>query len=87
MSGPRQFVRCVFRETDLRSFTYHNDAEPVAVGDVVRVPNKDGIGWKKVFVVGLTDEKPSFPTKSIIGPHVEDAEPKAPAPAEIPNLI
>lgn len=63
----RQFVACKFRETDTRSYTYHNDGEPVAVGDIVKVADRDGDGWKRVQVVDLSDEAPSFPTKPILG--------------------
>jgi hypothetical protein len=66
-----QYVIAKFRETDTRTYTYHNDGPDVAAGDVVRVTDRSGDGWKKVWVVGVTDEKPSFPTKPILGLHVE----------------
>ena len=68
----RQFILCKFRESDTRAYTYHNDAEPVAPGDVVRVADRSGDGWKKVFVAGVTDEVPRFETKPILGLHVEE---------------
>ena len=63
----RQFVACVFREGDQRSYTYHNDGEPVAVGDRVRVTDRRG-GEQTVTVAALVDQEPPFPTKPILGP-------------------
>lgn len=83
----RQFVACKFRIADTRTFTYANDGPPVADGDVVRVPDpRGGDGWKKVFVVSVTDEEPPYDCKPILGLHVEDepaadALPLAPATA------
>lgn len=84
---PCQYVACTFREGDARSYTYTNTGEPVAVGDVVRVPDKSGDGWKKVFVVNVTNEAPPYDCKPILGLYVEgvhgDAEKQA-AGAELP---
>lgn len=63
----RQYVRCKFRSTDTRSYTYHNDGEPVAPGDMVKVPDRDSDAWKRVEVVAIVDEEPPFPTKAILG--------------------
>lgn len=68
----RQYVACKFRTSDTRTFTYHNDGEPVHDGDTVRVADRSGEGWKKVYVVSTTDEEPPFPTKPILGLHVDD---------------
>lgn len=38
----RQYVACKFRSEDARSYTYHNDGEPVAVGDLVKVADRSG---------------------------------------------
>lgn len=65
---PRQFVACRFRPTDARQFTYHYDGEePLAAGDMVKVPDRSGDGWKRVEVVSISDEPPPFPTKPILG--------------------
>lgn len=72
---PRQLVACRFRSTDTRSFTYHYDGdEPIAVGDIVKVPDVRSDGWKRVEVVAISDEAPSFPTKPILGKLDPDAE-------------
>ncbi|MES2289321.1 MAG: hypothetical protein V4530_06235 [Pseudomonadota bacterium] len=72
----RQFVIAKFRESDTRSYTYHNDGEPVAAGDVVRVEDRGG-GSKKVYVVDVNDQEPPFPTKPILGKHIEpEAKPR-----------
>jgi hypothetical protein len=63
----RQYVLCTFRQSDTRTYTYHNDGEPVAKGDVVRVEDARADGWKRVYVVGTTDEAPRFATKPILG--------------------
>lgn len=77
----RKFVACKFRSTDTRTFTYHYDGEePLQVGDLVKVPDRSGDGWKRVEVVVIGDEMPSFPTKGIIGLYNPDVEPDAPTP-------
>ena len=79
MTANRQFVACKFRISDTRTFTYHNDGEQVADGDTVRVPDRSGEGWKKVYVVDANAPEPTaFPTKAILGLHIED-EPAADA--------
>jgi len=61
----RQFIACAFRKGDTRTYTYHNDREPVAVGDEVIVTTARGPS--KVFVSALIDEVPKFETKPIVG--------------------
>lgn len=68
----RQYVACKFRESDTRTYTYHNDGPPLAIGDAVRVADARSDGWKKVIVDSITDREPSFPTKPILGLHVEE---------------
>lgn len=75
-----RFVLCKFREEDARSYTYESAGIEAAIGDQVKVADRSGDGWKRVFVVGLTDEQPSFPCKPILG-KVE------PEPAVEPALI
>lgn len=77
----RQFVACAFREGQTRTYTYHNDGEPVAPGDRVQIMSRDGLGKQTVFVVTLLDDAPSFPTKPILG----KAPPPPPPPQE--NLL
>lgn len=73
---PRQYAACKFRSTDTRTFTYHYDGEePLNPGDFVKVPDRSGEGWKRVEVVSIGDEAPSFPTKGIIGLYNPDLEP------------
>lgn len=57
----RQFVACVFRPEDTRTYTFHNDGERLAVGDRAKVAS--GI----VTVRAILDLAPTFPTKPIIG--------------------
>jgi hypothetical protein len=74
-----QYIACKFRASDARAYTYHNDGDPVAVGDFVKVPdalNGDD-GWKRVEVVEIVDAAPSFPTKPILGLVESDDEPEA----------
>lgn len=71
----RQYVACKFRPDDKRSYTYHNDGEPVAVGDEVKIAGRSDDGWQRVHVVAVGDEMPSFETKPILG----KVEPEAPA--------
>lgn len=80
----RQYVACVFREGDARSYTYHNDGEPVAVGDRVRILDRKG-GEQSVTVAALPAEMPPFPTKPIIGKALPEGEaPANEAPAAQP---
>lgn len=76
MTDQRQYVACTFRPGDVRTYTYHNDGEPVAVGDKVVVETNRG--RQTVDVVSLTAEAPRFITKPIIG----KAQVEAPADAE-----
>ncbi|MFK4794916.1 hypothetical protein [Sphingobium sp. ZW T5_29] len=69
-----QYVACKFRPDDRRSYTYHNDGEPVAVGDQVKIAGRGDDGWQRVHVVAVSDEQPSFETKPILG-KVEAEEP------------
>jgi uncharacterized protein YhfF len=68
----RQLVAVQFNPWDQRSYTYHNDGEPVAVGDQVRVLTTKG--EKIVTVAALPQEQPTFETKPIVGKHVEIEE-------------
>lgn len=73
---PKQFVACKFRPEDGRSYTYEWTGEPLAVGDMAKVADRSGDGWKRVHVVGVSDEAPTFPTKPILGkfePSADDA--------------
>ena len=62
----RQYVVCKFRPTDQRTYTYHNDGEPVAIGDKVKCPSRHG-GWTAAEVVKISDQAPVFETKAIEG--------------------
>jgi hypothetical protein len=61
----RQYVSVRFNEWDQRRYTYHNDGEPVKVGDTVIVETRDGL--KEVYVLGVTDVAPAFETKGLVG--------------------
>jgi hypothetical protein len=71
---PRQYVACRFRPEDQRTYTYHNDGEPVDVGDVVKVADWKLGGWKRVDVVSIADAAPTFPTKPILGKLVNNTQ-------------
>lgn len=62
----RQYVQVQFNPWDRRSYTYHNDGPPVAVGNTVMVETAKG--KVPVTVTGLTAVKPAFATKPILGP-------------------
>ena len=66
----RQYVGIKFRPGDTRTYTYHNDGPPVAVGDTVKINGRDG--WKAHEVHSATFDKPAFDTKPIMLPG-EDA--------------
>ena len=67
----RRYYACKFRSTDSRSYTYHHDGDEFAVGDFVRVEDRSGDGWKRVEVVAVSDQPPSFATKPILCLHTE----------------
>ncbi len=62
-----QFVECRFNANATRGYTYHNDGEPVAVGDFVEVDSARGEGKQRIEVVALLDQRPPFATKPILG--------------------
>lgn len=68
----RQYAACKFRVEDTRTYTYHFDGPALEKGDVVRVTDRDGDGWKKVHVVFVSNVQPTFQTKPILGLHVEE---------------
>jgi hypothetical protein len=73
-----QYVACKFHRVDHRTYTYHNEGDPVAIGDMVKVADSRSDGWKRVEVVAIVDQAPPFPTKPILGkiepePPEEDA--------------
>ena len=59
----RQYVGCTFKGGG-RIYTYHNDGDPVAVGQEVKVESREG-GWQRVTVVSVSEQAPSFATKPI----------------------
>jgi hypothetical protein len=67
----RRYYGCEFKPGG-KAFTYHYDGPELFVGDRVKVPDRDGIGWQRVTVISVTDKTPSFPSKEILG-RVEDA--------------
>lgn len=75
MANNRQFVAVQFNPWDRRSYTYHNDGEPVAIGD--RVVVSTDRGPSAVTVVSLPTEAPTFATKPIVGKERPINEPEA----------
>lgn len=69
------YVGCKFRPEDKRVYTYEWSGEPLAPGDIVKVADARSDGWKRVEVVSITDEKPAFDCKPILGLYNPDAEP------------
>jgi len=68
MTG-RQFVRCKFRSSDARAWTYHYDGpEELFAGAVVKVPDRSGDGWQRATVAEINAPRPTeFETKAILG--------------------
>ena len=66
----RRYVAVEFKPGG-RTYTYHHDGAPLAVGNEVKVsvgtPNRQGYTREqKATVVALVDEKPPFATKPVI---------------------
>ena len=80
---PRQFVEVKFKPWQSRSYTYHNDGEPVNVGSQVRVDSRDG--WVALEVLSVTDVVPPYETKPILGLHADKPlPPRRPPPKRRP---
>ncbi len=62
-----KFVACKFRPEDTRTYTYEWDGESLAPGDVVKVADRSGDGWKRVWVDSISDKAPPFECKPILG--------------------
>ncbi|WP_375249507.1 hypothetical protein [Sphingomonas sp.] len=67
MISSRQYVAVKFRIADSRTHTYVWDGEPLAEGDQVKVADARSDGWKRVYVVSISDEAPPFECKPILG--------------------
>lgn len=79
----RQYVACRFNPWDQRTYTYHNDGPPVAVGDFAKVTDRSGDGWKRVEVMKVTDEAPPFETKPILEKiELDETAPASPTQTE-----
>ena len=63
----RQYLAVKFRPGDSRTFTYHWDGEPMAVGQEAKAPRKDGDGWSRVTVAAITTKPTAFETKALLG--------------------
>ena len=82
----RQYLAVEFKPGG-RTYTYHHDGAPLAVGNEVKVrvgkPNRQGYTREQTAkVAALVDEKPPFATKPVIievGGSLIDEEPQASA--------
>lgn len=90
----RQFVAVKFRSSDKRTWAYHWDGAPVACGDVVKVPDRSGDGWQRATVHAITDERPAFETKALLGtlegpglPPSDLPEPEGPAQLSLVDAL
>lgn len=70
-----QYVVVKFNPWDRRTYTYQNNGEPVAPGDMVDVDTPRGRQSVKVEEVNM--RKPSFTCKDIVGKTPPKADPKA----------
>lgn len=65
----RQYLAVEFRPGG-RRYTYANDGEAVAIGDLVKVETRGAI--QVVTVADLVIEEPPFECKPIIGKHIPE---------------
>lgn len=64
---PRQYLTIAYKEGTTKTYTFHNDGEPVEPGDVVKLPDRrDSDSWVKGYVHDEV-EQPAFETKGILG--------------------
>ena len=71
----RQYLAVKYRTEDTRTYTYHNDGDPVGAGQQVKLPARARKGeipdpdeWVRGTVVEINVEKPTgFETKGILG--------------------
>lgn len=61
----RQYLAVEFKPGG-RRYTYANDGEPAAIGDLVRIETRFG-GQQIVTVAALVIEEPEFECKPILG--------------------
>lgn len=80
------FVACKFRPDDTRTYTYTWDGEPLAPGDMVRVPDARSGGEKRVIVAEFGVEKPRFDCRPILGRYEPDEVPE-PEPVGDPRTL
>ena len=81
----RQYLAVKFKPDAARTYTYHNDGPPIAVGERVKVPAFRGDGWQPATVDAIVTEPPKFETKAVLG-FVGDGEQKT-GGDKIPNLF
>lgn len=63
----RQYLKIAYKEGTTKTYTFHNDGDPVEAGDVVKLPDRrDPDSWVRGYVHEETDE-PVFETKGILG--------------------
>lgn len=74
------YVVCKFRPEDARGYTYFYEGDDLVCGDEVKVPDRSGDSWNRVYVVDITDEAPSFPCKPILGKLEPEADTATAAP-------
>ena len=65
----RQFLACEFKPGG-RRYTYVNEGEPVAIGDLVKVATRGSI--QVITVADVAIEEPPFECKPIIGKHIPE---------------
>lgn len=63
----RQYVTARFRKEDRKTYTYHNDGDLLVPGDEVKVADRSGDGWQRIYIADVGVAKPDFPTKPILG--------------------
>ena len=61
----RQYLAIEFKPGGPR-YTYANDGEPVAIGDLIKIETRGG-GQRVVTVADLVIEEPPFECKPILG--------------------
>ena len=72
-----KYVLATFRRGEARAYTYLLGDFGIAIDDEIMVPGPKGVGEKRVYVSGFSDQDPAYECKAVIGIAPPREEPEA----------